>query len=105
MVPDCVSHPGECASFQISTRLGTGPLDSPPTWRTAADTGMYKDIYFTNVSSDVTKAISLHGKSATVNIDGVHFTNLTIQGKTIASKTDSNASWDINSYATGITFP
>ncbi len=79
-------------------------LDVPPTWRTAANTGMYKDTYFTNVSSDVKKVISLHGKSATVNIDGVHFTNLTIQGKTITSKTDSNASWDINSYVSNITF-
>ncbi len=79
-------------------------LDSPPTWRTAADTGMYKDTYFTNVSSDTKQVISLHGKSATVNIDGVHFTNLTIQGKTITGKSDSNASWDINSYVSGITF-
>jgi len=79
-------------------------LDSPPTWRTAADTGVYKDTYFTNVSSDVKKVISLHGKSSSVNITGVHFKNLTVQGKAITSQTDSNASWDINSYVSGITF-
>jgi hypothetical protein len=79
-------------------------LDVPPTWRTAADTGVYKDTYFTNVSSDVKKVISLHGKSSTVNIAGVHFKNFTIQGKTITSQTDSNASWDINQYVSGITF-
>jgi hypothetical protein len=39
-----------------------------------------------------------------VNIAGVHFKNLTIQGKTITSQTDSNASWDINQYVSGITF-
>jgi hypothetical protein len=79
-------------------------LDVPPTWRTAADTGVYKDIYFTNVSSDVKQVISLHGKSATVNINGVHFKNLTIQGKAVTSQTDADASWDINSYVSGITF-
>ena len=79
-------------------------LDVPPTWRTAANTGTYKDIYFTNVSSDIKKVISLHGKSSTVNINGVHFKNLTVQGKTITSQTDANASWDINQFVSGITF-
>ena len=79
-------------------------LDVPPTWRTAANTGSYKDVYFTNVSSDVKKVISLHGKSSAVNINGVHFKNLTVQGKTITSQTDSNASWDINQYVSGISF-
>ena len=79
-------------------------LDSPPTWRTAADTGIYKDTYFTNISSDVKKVISLHGKSSTANITGVYFKNLTVQGKAITSRTDSNASWDINAYVSGITF-
>jgi hypothetical protein len=79
-------------------------LDSPPTWRTAADTGIYKDTYFTNISSDVKKVISLHGKSSTANITGVYFKNLTVQGKAITSQTDSNASWDINAYVSGITF-
>jgi hypothetical protein len=79
-------------------------LDMPPTWRTAADTGMYKDTYFTNVSSNVKQVISLHGKSSTVNIAGVHFQNLSVEGKTITSQTDPNASWDINQFVSGITF-
>jgi hypothetical protein len=79
-------------------------LDQPPTWRTAVNTGVYKDTYFTNVSSDVKKVISLHGKSSSVNINGVHFKNLSVQGKVITSRTDSNASWDINSYVSNITF-
>ena len=79
-------------------------LDQPPTWRTAADTGIYKDTYFTNVSSDVKKVISLHGESSTANITGVHFKNVAVQGKVLTSQTDSNASWDINSYVSGITF-
>jgi polygalacturonase len=79
-------------------------LDTPPTWRTAADSGKYKDTYFTNVSSSVKKVIALHGKSSTVDIEGVHFKNLQVQGKTITSQTDNNASWDINQYVSGITF-
>jgi polygalacturonase len=79
-------------------------LDVPPTWRTAADTGVYKDVNFTNVSSDVKKVISLHGKSSTVNITGVHFNNFTVQGKAITSQTDADASWDINQFVSGITF-
>ncbi len=79
-------------------------LDQPPTWRTAADTGSYKDTYFTNVSSDVKQVISLHGMSSTVNINGVHFTNLTVQGKAVTSQTDTDASWSINSYVSNITF-
>lgn len=79
-------------------------LDQPPTWRTAADTGIYKDTYFTNVSSDVKKVISLHGESSSANITGVHFKNFTVLGKVISSQTDSNASWDINSFVSGITF-
>lgn len=79
-------------------------LDMPPTWRTAADTGVYKDTYFTNVSSDVNKVISMHGKSSSVDITGVHFKNFTVQGKAITSQTDSDATWDINSFVSGITF-
>jgi len=79
-------------------------LDMPPTFRTAADTGVYKDTYFTNVSSDVKKVIGLHGKSSTVNIAGVHFKSLSVQGKTITSQTDANATWDINQFVSGISF-
>jgi len=56
------------------------------------------------VSSDVKQVISLHGKSSSVNITGVHFKNLTIQGKAVTSQTDADASWDINSYVSGIAF-
>jgi hypothetical protein len=79
-------------------------LDQPPDWRDAANTSVYKDTYFTNVSSDVKKVISLHGKSSSVNINGVHFKNLTVQGKAVTSQTDADASWDINSYVSNITF-
>jgi polygalacturonase len=79
-------------------------LDVPPDWREAANTTKYKDIYFTDVSADVKKTINLHGKSSSVNIDGVHFKNLTVQGKKITSQTDSNASWSINSFVSNITF-
>jgi hypothetical protein len=78
--------------------------DQPPDWRDAANTSVYKDTYFTNVSADVKKVINLHGASSTVNINGVHFKNLTVQGKAITSQTDSDASWSINSFVTNITF-
>ena len=79
-------------------------LDQPPDWRDAANTSIIQDTYFTNVSSDVKQVISLHGKSSSVNITGVHFKNLTVQGKAVTSQTDADASWDINSYVSGITF-
>jgi hypothetical protein len=79
-------------------------LDQPPDWRDAANTTVVKETYFTNVSSDVKKTVNLHGKSSTVNITGVHFKNFTVQGKAITSQTDSDASWSINSYVSGITF-
>ena len=77
--------------------------DNAPTWRTAPNTSTVKDTYFTNVSSDVKQLISIHGNS-TVNINGVHFTNLTVQGKAVTSQTDSDASWGINQYVSNITF-
>ena len=79
-------------------------LDQAPTWRTAANTGVYKDTYFTNVSSDVKKVVAMHGKSATVNITGVHFKSFTVQGNAVTSRTDTDASWDINSFVSGIDF-
>jgi hypothetical protein len=79
-------------------------LDQPPDWREAANTSSVKDTYFTNVSSDVKQVINLHGKSSSVNINGVHFTNLTVQGKAVTSQTDSDASWSINSFVSNITF-
>lgn len=79
-------------------------LDQPPDWRDAANTSVYRDTYFTNVSSDVKQVIRLHGKSAAVNIEGVHFKGLTVQGKEVTSQTDPDASWDINSFVSDITF-
>jgi len=79
-------------------------LDMPPTWRTAANTSIIKDTYFTNISSDVKKPISLHGKSASVNIVGVHFSNVTVMGNALTSQTDADATWSINAFVSGITF-
>jgi hypothetical protein len=46
----------------------------------------------------------LHGESSSANITGVHFKGLTVQGKAVTSQTDADASWDINSFVSGITF-
>jgi hypothetical protein len=80
-------------------------LDEPPDWRSAANASVYKDTYFTNVSSDANKNIVLHGRSGSSgSINGVHFKNLTIQGKAVTSQTDSDASWNIANGVTNITF-
>ena len=77
----------------------------PPTWRTAANTvDLQGHVLHERVARDVKKRIQLHGKSSTVNINGVHFNNLTVQGKAVTSQTDSDASWDINQYVSSITF-
>ena len=78
--------------------------DMPPDWRTAANTSVIKDTYFTNVASDVKQPIVLHGRSATVNVTGVHFSGLTVQGRAVTSSTDADATWSINSFVSGITF-
>jgi polygalacturonase len=78
--------------------------DNAPTWRTAPNTSTVKDVYFTNVSAGVKQLINIHGKSSTVNVNGVHFSNFSVQGKTLTSQTDSAASWSINQYVSNITF-
>jgi hypothetical protein len=78
-------------------------LDLPPSWRTAVNTGVYKDTHFTNVSSGTKKVVAMHGKSANVNITGVHFKSFTVQGNAVTSRTDADA-WNINSYVSGIDF-
>jgi hypothetical protein len=78
--------------------------DNAPTWRTAPNTSIAKDSYFTNISASVNKVISIHGKSSTVNINGVHFSGFTVQGKAITSQTDADATWSINQYVSNITF-
>ncbi len=80
-------------------------LDEPPDWRDAANQSTYLDTYFTNVSSESNRTVQLHGRSGTTGtIDGVHFTNLTIQGNAVTSQTDSDASWNIANGVTDITF-
>ena len=78
--------------------------DAAPTWRTAPNTSIAKDTFFTNVSADVDKLINIHGKSATVTINGVHFSGFTVQGKPVTSQTDADANWSINQYVSNITF-
>jgi Glycosyl hydrolases family 28 len=78
--------------------------DMAPTWRVAPNTSIAKDTYFMNVSSSVKQVITLHGLSSTVNINGVHFSGFTVQGKAITSQTDTDASWDINANVTNISF-
>lgn len=78
--------------------------DRPPSWRTTEKTALIRNAYFTNVASDVKKTINLHGRTSSVNISGVHFNNFTVQGSPITSRTDSDATWDINSYVSNITF-
>lgn len=78
--------------------------DRPPTFRTAPNTSTVKDVFFTNVASNVKQLINIHGKSSTVNVDGVHFTGLTVQGKPVTSQTDTDASWNINQFVSNITF-
>ena len=77
--------------------------DQAPTWRVAPNTSIAKDTYFTNVSA-VNKSIQLHGKSSTVNVNGVHFMSFTVNGKAVTSQTDTDATWDINQYVSTITF-
>lgn len=78
--------------------------NDPPSWRTCANKCIIKDTYFINFSSDVKSAINLHGKDSTYNINGVYFSNLSVMGKPVTSRTDSDASWNINSYVSNITF-
>jgi hypothetical protein len=78
--------------------------DMAPTWRVAPNTSIAKDTYFMNVTSDVKQVINLHGLSSAVNVNGVHFTGLMVQGKAVTSQTDTDASWSINQYVSNITF-
>ncbi|UWZ49845.1 cellulose-binding domain-containing protein [Dactylosporangium matsuzakiense] len=63
-----------------------------------------RDAYFTDITADEKKVVNLHGRSSSVNISGVHFTNFTVQGKAVSSRTDTDASWNINSYVSNLTF-
>jgi hypothetical protein len=80
-------------------------LDEPPDWRNAANQSTYIDTYFTNVTSYGNRSIQLHGRSGSSGtIDGVHFSNLTIQGNPVTSQNDSDAGWSITNGVTNITF-
>ena len=50
------------------------------------------------------RLLLIHGLSSSINVNGVHFSNFTVQGKAITSQTDSDASWNINSFVSNITF-
>jgi polygalacturonase len=78
--------------------------DRPPTFRVAPNTSTTKETFFTNVASDVRQLINIHGKSSTINVDGIHFSGLTVQGKAVTSQTDADASWNINQFVSNITF-
>jgi polygalacturonase len=78
--------------------------DDPPFWRPAANQSIIKDTHFTNVTSYVKKPINLHGRSESVNISGVHFQNLSVEGQPVTSQTDPDAVWSINAFVTGIDF-
>jgi hypothetical protein len=75
-----------------------------PSWRTAVNQSVVKNTYFTNIASDVKKSITLQGKSAQVNLNGVHFSNFTVAGKPVTSRTDADAMWNINANVSNITF-
>ncbi|HEX2959793.1 MAG TPA: hypothetical protein VHO70_23355 [Chitinispirillaceae bacterium] len=77
---------------------------SKPSWRTTANQCIVKNTYLTNVASDANSTINLKGISSQYNINGINFSNFTVQGKAVTSKTDSDARWNINSNVTNITF-
>jgi hypothetical protein len=58
---------------------------APRRWAKTIDGVTFRDI------DVVKKPINLHGKSATANIVGVHFDQLTVQGKAVTSQMDSDA--------------
>jgi len=70
-----------------------------PSWRTAAGKTLIKETFFTDVTSDVRKSISLQGASSSVTVSGVHFQNFTEQGKAI-----SQSDLTVNSFVSGVDF-
>jgi hypothetical protein len=78
--------------------------DDPPSWRSAANQSIIMNTHFSNVTSHVKKPINLHGRSSTVNIVGVHFDNLIVEGNPVTSPTDPDAAWSINANVSGIAF-
>ncbi len=74
--------------------------DNPPSWRTAANMSITKNTTFMNVTSAVDKTVNIHGKNATIDIEGVHFIGFNVAGKAITAPT---ASWSTQ-FLTGLTF-
>ena len=79
-------------------------LDVPPTWRTAADTCMYKDTYFTNVARTSRRSSASTGESRPSTSTAFTSKTSRSRAKPSTSQTDSDATWDINQYVSGITF-
>ncbi|NLD99469.1 MAG: T9SS type A sorting domain-containing protein, partial [Fibrobacter sp.] len=77
---------------------------SKPSWRTTVNQCIVKNTYFTNIASDANSTISLKGISSQYNINGINFSNFTVQGKPVTSKTDTDARWSIGSNVINITF-
>jgi hypothetical protein len=61
--------------------------NTPPTWRTAANTTITKNSTFMDVTSAVAQPIHLLGRSSTINVNGVKFVGLNVQGKAVTSQT------------------
>ena len=59
-----------------------------------------KNTSFTNVTSLVDQSVSLHGKSTTVDVEGVHFTGMKVKGNAITAPTSS---WSVLN-TTNVTF-
>ncbi len=86
-------------------------------WRTAFGIGSISNTIFSNISANINRECRLVGTDhswitdtnspaygKTNTIDGVSFYNFKINGNTITSLTDANASFNINAYATNISF-
>jgi len=78
--------------------------DRAPDWRTAPNTSTVKDAYFKTIAADTKQLINIHGKSSSVNVNGVHFSAFTVGGNPLTSQSDSDATWNINQYVSNITF-
>lgn len=61
--------------------------NNPPNWRPAANVSVTDNTTYSNVTSLVNKTVNLTGKSSTININGVHFDTLTVQGQHVTAPT------------------
>jgi len=74
--------------------------DATATWRNAPNTATVKEVFITNVTAAASKEIYIHGKSSSVNFNGIHFDNFSIAGTKVTSKNG----WNTNSFVSNITF-